>query len=75
MILEYYKQLLVLAVFLLLFGCIMPFLMAIRVVESTFFLNFLSFGASILGLFLGLAGIAGARLGQKSKSDRDNYHR
>jgi purine-cytosine permease-like protein len=75
MILEYYKQLLVLAVFLLLFGCIMPFLMAIQVVESTFFLNFLSFGASVLGLFLGLAGIAGARTVQKSKADKDNYYK
>jgi purine-cytosine permease-like protein len=75
MILEYYKQLLVLAVFLLLFGCIMPFLMAIQVVESTFFLNFLSFGASVLGLFLGLAGIAGARTVQKSKADKDHYYK
>ena len=75
MILEYYKQLLVLAVFLLLFGCIMPFLMALQVVESTFFLNFLSFSASVLGLFLGLAGIAGARIEQKSKADRDNLYK
>jgi hypothetical protein len=75
MILEYYKQLLVLAVFLLLFGCIMPFLMALHMVESTFFLNFLSFGASVLGLFLGLAGIAGARIVQKDKTDRENNYK
>ena len=75
MILEYHKQLLVLAVFLLLFGCIMPFLMALWVVESTFFLNFLSFGASILGLFLGIAGIAGAHVVQKGKSDRQNHYK
>jgi hypothetical protein len=75
MILEYYKQLLFLSIFLLLFGCIMPFLMVLRVVDSTFFLNFLSFGASILGLFLGLAGIAGARFVQKSKSDRENRYK
>jgi hypothetical protein len=75
MILEYYKQLLTLAIFLLLFGCIMPFLMALRVVESTFFLNFLSFGASVLGLFLGLAGIAGARITQKGKSHKENHYK
>lgn len=75
MILEYYKQLLILAVFLLLFGCVMPFLMALRVVESTFFLNFLSFGASVLGLFLGLAGIVGARTVQKSRVDKDNQYK
>jgi purine-cytosine permease-like protein len=72
MILEYYKHLLVLAVFLMLFGCIMPFLMALRVVESTIFLNFLSFGASVLGLFLGLAGIAGAH---QEKANRQGNHR
>jgi hypothetical protein len=75
MILEYYKQLLALSIFLLLFGCIMPFLMVLRIVESTFFLNFLSFGASVLGLFLGLAGIAGARIGSKGKSDRENRYK
>jgi hypothetical protein len=75
MILEYYKQLLILAVFLLLFGCIMPFLMALRVVESTLFLNFLSFGASVLGLFLGIAGIAGGRTVEKSKSNRENPYK
>jgi hypothetical protein len=75
MILEYYKQVLVLAVFLLLFGCVMPFLMAIKVVESTLFLLFLSFGASVLGLFLGLAGIAGVRTVEKSKTDRGNRYR
>jgi hypothetical protein len=32
--------------------------MVIGVLESTFFLNFLSFAASIIGLFLGLLGIA-----------------
>jgi hypothetical protein len=75
MILEYYKQLLVLAVFLLLFGCIMPFLMVLHLVESTFFLNFLSFAASVLGFFLGLAGIAGARVVQKDKSNRENHYK
>jgi hypothetical protein len=75
MILEYYKPLLILSVFLLLFGCIMPFLMALQMVESTFFLNFLSFGSSVLGLFLGLAGIAGARIAQKSKSDKENLYK
>ena len=75
MILEYHKQILVLAIFLLLFGCIMPFLMALRLVESTFLLNFLSFGASVLGLFLGVASIAGGRIVQKGKSDREDHYK
>ena len=75
MILEYYKQLLVISIVLMLFGCIMPFLMTIRVVDSTLLLNFLSFGASVLGLFLGLAGIAGVRISQKHKVDREDHYK
>lgn len=69
MILEYYRQVLLLSVILLIFGCVTPFMMALEVIDSTFFLNFLSFGASVLGLFLGLAGIAGMRVVQKRKDD------
>ena len=43
---------------LVLFGFVMPFLMVMKVVESSFILNFLSYGASVLGLFLGLIGAA-----------------
>ena len=75
MIVEYWKQLLVIAILLMLFGCIMPFFMAIRVVQSTFFLNFLSFGASVLGLFLGLAGIAGMNVERKHKADHEDRYK
>ena len=46
--------------FLLLFvgGVVLPFLMVLRTVESTFFLVFLSFVSSTTGLFLGLIGAA-----------------
>jgi len=43
---------------MVLFGAVGPFLMVIGVLESTFFMNFLSFIASIIGLFLGLLGIS-----------------
>jgi len=43
---------------LVLFGAVAPFLMVMGVLESTFFMNFLSFGTSIVGLFLGLLGIS-----------------
>ena len=43
---------------LVLFGAVAPFLMVIQVVESSFILNFLSYGASMVGLFLGLIGAA-----------------
>jgi membrane associated rhomboid family serine protease len=53
------RTLLFVALGLLLFGWAMPFLMVIQVLESTFFLNFLSWGASVAGLYLGVIAVAG----------------
>ena len=43
---------------LMLLGVILPFLMVIKVLESTFFLNFFSWGASVAGLSFGTIGFA-----------------
>ena len=43
---------------LVLFGFVAPFLMVMKLVPSSFILNFMSYGASVLGLFLGLIGAA-----------------
>ncbi|HSL27952.1 MAG TPA: hypothetical protein VK900_02030 [Anaerolineales bacterium] len=43
-------------IFLMIVGIVLPFLMSIRMVESTFLLNFLSYGASVAGLSLGSIG-------------------
>jgi hypothetical protein len=48
----------VLSILLQVTGCGLPFLMVIRMLESTFFLNFFSWGASVSGLFLGIIAIA-----------------
>jgi hypothetical protein len=47
--------------FLLIFlgGVVLPFLMVLHIVQPTFFLVFLSFTSSTIGLFLGLIGAAG----------------
>jgi hypothetical protein len=50
--------LLSLGVGLMLLGVILPFLMVIHVLRSTFFLNFFSWGASVAGLALGTIGFA-----------------
>jgi len=50
------RLLLIVGFLLVLFGAVAPFLIMIHVLESTFFLNFLSFAASIVGLFFGLLG-------------------
>ena len=52
------RFLLSLGIVLMLLGIVLPFLMVIKVVESTFFLNFFSWGASVAGLTLGTIGFA-----------------
>ncbi len=52
------RLLLVLGIVLMLLGVILPFLMVIRLLESTFFLNFFSWGASVAGLAFGTIGFA-----------------
>ena len=56
--LNYPGRLMTIAVGMMLFGVVMPFLMVIHILESTFFLNFLSFISSTLGSFLGIISIA-----------------
>ncbi len=43
---------------LVLSGVILPLLMVLQVIRSTFLLNFISFGASVSGLLLGIVGAA-----------------
>ena len=52
------RFLLSLGVILMLLGIALPFLMVINVLESTFFLNFFSWGASVAGLAFGTIGFA-----------------
>lgn len=48
----------VIGVTLILIGTLLPFLMMLEHLKSTFFLNFLSFALQIIGLIMGLTGIA-----------------
>jgi hypothetical protein len=43
---------------LMVLGTVLPFLMVLHIIESTFFLNFFSYTASLAGLFMGLIGLA-----------------
>ena len=52
------KRLILIGFFLVLAGAVLPFLMVIQVLKSTFFLNFFSFGATMSGLLLGMIGAA-----------------
>jgi len=50
------RFLLALGLILLFVGWIIPLLIIMRVIPSTFLLNFLSWGMSVAGLFLGFVG-------------------
>lgn len=58
--------LLFLGIFLMLLGIVLPFLMVIQVLESTFFLNFLAWGSSVSGLAFGTIGFALYSKGRKN---------
>jgi hypothetical protein len=43
---------------MVLLGAILPFLIVMKILTSTFFLNFFSYTVSVAGLFMGLVGCA-----------------
>ncbi len=52
------RTMIVVGILMMVVGWLLPFLMILQVLESTFFLNFLSFTLSTAGLFLGMIGAA-----------------
>jgi hypothetical protein len=49
-------ELIVIGFLLVTFGCSVPFLMVMQVLETSFLLSFLSYAASVAGLLLGVVG-------------------
>lgn len=58
-----------LGITLMFLGIVLPFLMVIKVLESTFFLNFFAYGASVAGLALGTIGFALWSRGRNNRRD------
>jgi hypothetical protein len=63
------KRLIAIGFVLVMLGFVVPFLMVLDIIVSTFVLNFLSYGASISGLLLGILGTAGYARLRKEKED------
>lgn len=70
MIQEYPERLIILGFVLVLAGFLIPFAMMLKFLESSFLLGFLSFGFSIGGMFMGLAG---ASLYRMKNPPKDHY--
>jgi uncharacterized membrane protein len=64
-----YKKIILLGFILVLLGVLGPLLMVLHVVESTFLFNFLSFGASVVGLVLGIVGAAWYAIAHRRKPE------
>jgi hypothetical protein len=60
---------------LMIFGVSVPFLIVIKVLESTMFLNFAAFISQALGFILGYVALALYRGKQKNKRDDDDWHK
>ena len=52
---------------LLLIGLILPIMMVIHIIESTFFLNFVAYTSSFLGLMLGIIGFVSYTIRHRKK--------
>lgn len=58
---------------LVLAGAVLPFLIILGFIESTFSMNFLAYTASVVGIFLGVIGAAMYVGENRSKQDDEWY--
>ena len=54
-------------------GAVLPFLMVMRILESTFVLNFFSYGTSVIGMVMGIIG--SSMVGARRKSEQEQEDR
>lgn len=54
-------------------GAVLPFLIILGVLPSTFTLNFLAFTSSMLGMFLAVIGVA-MYVGEKRRKPEDDWY-
>ncbi len=64
-------KMILIGLFLVVLGIVLPFLMVLDIIKSTFFLNFFSYGSSLAGLFLGLIGAA-SYVRERRRKERDS---
>jgi membrane associated rhomboid family serine protease len=70
-ILEHPRTVILVGFILVLMGVILPLLMVLDVVKSSFILNFISYGASVAGLLLGVVGAATYVRTKRSRINKD----
>lgn len=68
-----FNRLIILGFICVLIGAILPFLMVLKFVESTFWLNFIAYMTSTAGIFLGVIGVAMHVGNERGKNKRDKW--
>ncbi|HOU24922.1 MAG TPA: hypothetical protein PLN42_11865 [Anaerolineae bacterium] len=66
-----FNRLLVVGFFLVVIGAVLPFLIVLHYVPSTFLLNILAYMASTVGIFLAVLGVA-LHVGKARKRQQDD---
>ncbi len=61
------RTLIIIGAILLVTGFALPLLMVMQILPSTFFLNFFAYGASFVGLILGLIGTVSLAVQRRGK--------
>jgi len=61
------KRMIWIGTLLMVTGVVLPLLMVIKVLESTFFLNFFSYGASVAGMIMATIGLAFITISNRNK--------
>lgn len=54
-------------------GAVLPFLIVMRVLPSTFLLNVVAYGTSTIGIFLGVLGVA-MHVGEERRKKKDDWY-
>jgi hypothetical protein len=67
------NRLIVVGFILVVIGAVLPFLIVLRILPSTFLLNILAYGASTVGIFLGIIGVA-MYVGESRRKNRDDWY-
>ena len=67
------NRLMVIGVLMVLIGAVLPFLMVMRFMQSTFLINFIAFAASTIGIFLCVISVA-MYVGNTRRKDEDEWH-
>lgn len=68
-----FNRLIAIGFLLVLIGAVLPFVIVIGLVESTYLLNFIAFAASIIGIFLGVIGTA-MHIGENRRRQKNDWY-